>query len=119
MTRYRDVEAISLLSSDIDRLRTFVTGSLGALAQADEGTEPLRATLLTYLDSGRSRSQTAARLGVHQNTVTYRLNRIQDLLARSLDDIAAFEVHTALTILRYFGSQLLQPRTARSDSRSA
>jgi hypothetical protein len=117
VTRYRDVEAISLLSSDIDRLRAFVTGSLGALAQADEGTEPLRATLLIYLDSGRSRTHTAGRLGVHQNTVTYRLNRIQDLLAQSLDDIAAFEVHTALTILRYFGPQLLQPRAARSEGR--
>lgn len=41
----------------------------------------LAATLKAYLESGCSTSETAARLVVHPNTVTYRLRRIAELLA--------------------------------------
>jgi DNA-binding PucR family transcriptional regulator len=41
-------------------------------------------TLRTYLELESSVSSTAAALGIHRNTVTHRINRIEQLLATSL-----------------------------------
>ena len=54
--------------------------------------QPLRkasesiATLRAYLDSGKSVSATADRLHLHRNTVRYRIDRIEQLLAIDLAD---------------------------------
>ena len=41
-------------------------------------------TLSTYLELESSASSTAAALGVHRNTVAYRISRIERLLSMSM-----------------------------------
>ncbi|MGN7741540.1 PucR family transcriptional regulator [Pseudomonas sp. 22526] len=43
-------------------------------------------TLETYLGLGCRRGQSAKRLGIHPNTLDYRLGRVEELLGASLDD---------------------------------
>jgi hypothetical protein len=46
----------------------------------------LRQTYLAYLDTGGSQSETAAALGIHRNTLTYRLRQIAQLTGHDLND---------------------------------
>jgi len=46
----------------------------------------LLTTLTTFLAEGRRRKSTADALSIHPNTLTYRLERIENLLGASLDD---------------------------------
>ena len=46
----------------------------------------LLTTLTTFLSEGRRRRSTAEALGIHPNTLTYRLERIESLLGASFDD---------------------------------
>ena len=43
-------------------------------------------TLHMYLKKERSQSKTAAALNLHRNTLTYRLQRIRELLPADLED---------------------------------
>ena len=58
----------------------------------------------SYIESRMSIAATATRLGVHQNTVRYRLRKIETMLGVSLRDPAAlFDIHLALLVLRIAG----------------
>lgn len=59
---------------------------LGALDPADGFHRQLALTALTYLDNGRRLDQTAAALFTHPNTVRYRLGRLQQITAGSLNE---------------------------------
>lgn len=61
-----------------DLAREMVRRELGPLLGADRQT--VRATVLTFLRSGRDVDATAGALFVHPNTVRYRLARAEDLL---------------------------------------
>ncbi|WP_166351304.1 PucR family transcriptional regulator [Phytoactinopolyspora limicola] len=50
----------------------------------DSGEEQLLETLRTYLELESSASSAAAALRIHRNTVAYRINRIEQLLAMNL-----------------------------------
>lgn len=63
-------------SAEIDR---YVTRYLGDLMTEDRR-GMLRQTLLAYLASGGSPGDTATQLGIHRNTLAYRLRQIRDLL---------------------------------------
>ena len=66
-------------------LTAFVDDALGELRRRDRrGT--FRETLLAYLDTGGSQVETAARLGIHRNTLSYRLRQIAQLIGRNPDD---------------------------------
>lgn len=84
--RYGDVELVSLLAADVDRARRFMLSELGPLAADDDATARLRATLKAYLEEGSSLVAAARRLGIHENTVKYRLRRCEELLGRSPAD---------------------------------
>ncbi len=59
-------------------LEAFVRDTLGPLLTRDRrGT--LRRTLLAYLEAGGSQVEAATRLGVHRNTLAYRLKQIADM----------------------------------------
>jgi purine catabolism regulator len=59
-------------------LAAFTADALGELATRDRrGT--LRRTLLAYLDAGGSHVDAASRLGIHRNTLSYRLKQIASL----------------------------------------
>jgi hypothetical protein len=77
-------------------LSVFTSDALGDLTTRDRrGT--LRRTLLAYLDAGGSHVEAASRLGIHRNTLSYRLKQIAELTRREPTDPANHLVlHLAL-----------------------
>lgn len=84
ITRYRDVAVTALCTADGNHASAFVGSVLGPLAADDGVTSRLATTLTTYLRENRSRTLAAARLGVHPNTVSYRVRQAEELLGRDL-----------------------------------
>jgi DNA-binding PucR family transcriptional regulator len=84
VTAYADVglEALGLL--DETRARDFVTRELGSLAGGGTREEILRSTLAAYFACGQNAASTAARLGVHERTITNRLRAVESRLGRSV-----------------------------------
>jgi purine catabolism regulator len=75
----------------------FVADVLGELPAYDarHGGD-LLATLLAYLRLGGAAGSAAEQLGVHRNTLTYRLRRIEELAGRSpLDPDQQLSLHLA------------------------
>ena len=76
--------ALDLLRSVPAPVRAeFVAEVLGPLG----GDEDLLRTLRTYLSTSNSPTRAAAELHVHQNTVRYRIGRVEVLLHRDLRDV--------------------------------
>jgi len=100
--RYDRVEAVSLLSADLDRLARFVHRTLGGLTAADESTTRLRETLLAWLNEGGNARRAAQRVHAHKNTVLYRLQRAQQILGHPLDDDRG-DLQLALTAMHWLG----------------
>jgi PucR C-terminal helix-turn-helix domain len=72
------------------RLRPFETLSLATRAR-------LESTLLAWLQQQGNRAATARALGVHEQTVRYRLNQLRELLGGALEDPQArFELELSL-----------------------
>jgi DNA-binding PucR family transcriptional regulator len=108
VVRYDDVELVSLVSGDLDRLARFVQRTLGPLTADDDTTARLRDTLVAWLAEGGNARRAAERLHAHKNTVLYRLQRAQLLLGRPLDeDRGALEL--ALRAMRCFGARVAGP----------
>jgi hypothetical protein len=97
ITRYSDISLRALATKDLDQARAFVHRELGSLAQADDTTRRLAATVRTYLDENGSRGRTAKRLSIHENTVAYRLRQAEELLGRSVDK-RSLELRVALAL---------------------
>ena len=93
-----DLGAMGLLYHlrDSAELRRFIVEALGTLPTGDQrGT--LRATLRAFLESGGSHVEAAHRLGIHRNTLSYRLRRIGELVGRDVADPATWlTLHLAL-----------------------
>ncbi|GAA2998677.1 PucR family transcriptional regulator [Actinokineospora diospyrosa] len=68
-------------SEDVRARSQRMLGALLSPANAD-----LARTLETYLDLESSATSTAARLGIHRNTVVKRLSKIEELLGANLSD---------------------------------
>jgi DNA-binding PucR family transcriptional regulator len=109
VVRYDRVEAVALLSADLDRLSRFVHRTLGPLAADDDATARLRDTLLAWLAEGGNARRAAERLHAHKNTVLYRLQRAQQILGRPLDE-GRGNLELALAALDRLGSRLPPPR---------
>jgi hypothetical protein len=100
-----DIGAFKLLYPlrETSELRTFVSEALGTLERRDQrGT--LRETLRAYLETGGSHADASNRLGIHRNTLAYRLRRIGELIGRDVGDPRLWlTLHLALR-----ASELLQ-----------
>jgi hypothetical protein len=100
-----DIGAFQLLYPlrDTSELRQFVSEALGILERRDlRGT--LRDTLRAYLETGGSHADASNRLGIHRNTLAYRLRRISELIGRDVGD-----PRTWLTLhLALWASELLE-----------
>jgi DNA-binding PucR family transcriptional regulator len=79
VTRYEDVAVADLLTRDPDVARDVVRAALGPLAVDDDSSRRLIATLRVFLQEGQSFSRAARRLGIHENTVAYRVRRVLEL----------------------------------------
>jgi purine catabolism regulator len=77
-------------------LREYVVANLGAIADQDKR-GVLRATLRAFLASGGSQVDAAQRLGIHRNTLAYRLRRMSELLGRDVTNPATWlSLHLAV-----------------------
>ena len=97
VVRFRDIALDALLTRDLAAVGQFVTGELGELSSPSERSRRLRTTLIAFFEEGMSWSKTAERLGVHQNTVQYRVAQAKDLLGRPLTD-RRLELEVALRL---------------------
>jgi hypothetical protein len=77
---YEDVALEVLTCADSDRARSFVADELGCIAGPGSRNERLRETLATYFASSLNAAAAGAALGVHDQTVTYRLRQVETLL---------------------------------------
>jgi len=84
VTHYQDLGVFRLLSGadSPEDLSRFCQETLGPLLAHPE----LMRTLRAYLAQGRKMAQAAAELGVHYNTLRYRLKKIRELLGEGWDD---------------------------------
>jgi len=96
---YPDLTLEALLIDDVDAAGRFVARELGPLAAPDEATVRLATTLAVFLEEGASFVGAARRLGVHANTVTYRVHRAEELRGRPVTD-RQLELRLALRLSR-------------------
>ena len=100
-TRELGPYGLLLQASDREQLEAFARTAIAPLAEHDRrhGAD-LTGTLRVYLEEDRVQRRAAARCFIHVNTVVYRINRIEQLLGRSLDDPSTvFDLTLALRIM--------------------
>jgi DNA-binding PucR family transcriptional regulator len=107
---FNELGVLRLLGAIGDRhlLDQFVAEVLGAAIADDLRHEPvLLPTLEAWLHENGNLALAAQRLGVHRNTLSYRLQRFETLSGRSLDDPhVRLDISVALMIRRLFSCQL-------------
>ena len=105
--RFGDALVPILATADPAQAAYFVRRELGDLAGADEASVRLRQTLAVYFEEGESALRTSERLGIHPNTVTYRLRRCGDILGRSPQE-RRLEIQLALRLVGELGPDAFQ-----------
>lgn len=107
-----------LANSDTSGIRGYVGDVLGPLLTGDPAMTDLLTTLQCYFEESRSVRNSAARLGLHENTIRLRLARVHAATALDVagDANDQLSVQTALLVLRLQGHPSLTPfgRPARS-----
>jgi hypothetical protein len=96
---YPDLALEALLVDDPVTARRFVARELGPLAGRDDSSLRLAATLAVFLEEGASFVRAARRLGVHANTVAYRVRRAESLLDHPVAE-RQLELRVALRLAR-------------------
>jgi DNA-binding PucR family transcriptional regulator len=95
--RFSDVALEVMLTHSREEARRFVAQQLGDLAGEDKSVARLRDTLRVFLEENGSFQNAAARLGVHKNTVAYRIRRAEELLGHGVKE-RQLELQTALRL---------------------
>jgi hypothetical protein len=96
---YPDLALEALMVNDPAAARRFAGRELGPLAASDDSTVRLASTLGVFLEEGASFVRAARRLGVHTNTVTYRVHRAEELLGHKVTE-RQLELRVALRLSR-------------------
>jgi hypothetical protein len=99
-TSFEAVALDALMTRDMEEARRFVASELGGLLDDSDGARRLAATLEVFLQEGSSFVGAARRLGIHENTVAYRIRRAEDLLQRKTTE-RQLELRTALRLARF------------------
>lgn len=94
---YREVALEALSSTDPARVRDFLDHELAPLERGTPTRAPLRETMHAYFQSGQNAAQTARKLGVHERTIAYRLNLIEERLGTPINSRRA-ELEVALRL---------------------
>jgi hypothetical protein len=79
ITLFSEIEVLDLLTRDPAAARSFAANALGRLVAPDEATQRIVATLSCYYAEGESFARAARKLGVHENTVSYRVHKAEEL----------------------------------------
>ncbi|MCX5045112.1 helix-turn-helix domain-containing protein [Aldersonia sp. NBC_00410] len=82
---YDAVELDFLVSRDAEAMHAFVQRELAGLLESSANVARLRETLGCYLEAKCSIEAAARELGVHRNTIRYRLDRVEKLLGHSIE----------------------------------
>lgn len=98
---FEEFELAALLSREPGDCDRFLRRVLGTLAADTRAAARARVTLQAYLAEGSSPSRTAARLGVHRNTVSYRLRAMRHHLDGS--ETRTLELQLALHLVEQLG----------------
>ncbi|MBC7277667.1 CdaR family transcriptional regulator [Nocardioides sp.] len=98
LTAYDDVAALVLIGHDPAAAERFTRATLRGLADPPHGR--LRETVREVLTSAETADRIAERLGIHKNTIRYRLTQAEGLLGRPLreragDLLLALDYHDA------------------------
>lgn len=103
---YREVEIAYLAGADDAAMRGLIGRELRTLSGSDPNAARLRETLHAYLKSHRSPEATAKLLGVHKNTVRYRIQRIEELLGHPIEQ-RSLPLAVALDCVAAYGAAAL------------
>ena len=106
-----EVRVAALMVDDLDRTRQWVHNTLGPLASNTTGDAKLRETLRIFLREGSSHTAAAEHLGLHRNTVGYRINKAVQRRGRPITD-DQIEVEMALLACDQFHEAVLREATA-------
>jgi DNA-binding PucR family transcriptional regulator len=82
---YRAAGLTALLTADPAEAVRFAQTELGALLAPTDTSARVRATVRVYLEENLSPARTARRLGIHQNTVVYRVKQAEERLGRGVE----------------------------------
>jgi len=93
---YRDTAVLALLTADRERAVRFAADVLGPLADDTDGARRLLATLAVFQEEHLSFARAARRLGVHQNTVAYRIRRSLELCGE--EDAGSLRLRAAVAL---------------------
>ncbi len=94
---YPDLALEALLTGDPEAARHFAARELGALAADDEVTARFASTVAVFLEEGSSFVRAGRRLGIHTNTVAYRVRRAESLLGHPVTE-RQLELRVALRL---------------------
>ena len=95
---YPDLALEALLVEDPEAAHRFATRELGPLAGGDDATVRLASTVAVFLEEGSSFVHAGRRLGIHANTVAYRVRRAESLLGRPVTE-RQLELRVALRFI--------------------
>ena len=95
---YPDLALEALLADNPEAARRFAASELGPLAGGDDATVRLASTVAIFLEEGSSFVHAGRRLGIHANTVAYRVRRAESLLGRPLTE-RQLELRVALRFI--------------------
>jgi hypothetical protein len=98
VTRYRRIALSAMATTDMEQARAFVQRELRGLMGSDDSSARLIATLQIFLEEGSSYSRASKRLGIHENTVRYRIKQTEELLGRGVEE-RTLELRVALALL--------------------
>jgi purine catabolism regulator len=114
LTRFEDLGVYRLLfaAQNLPELQAFHDEVLGPLVEYDKihGAELIK-TLGAFFDARCGPKEAAAILGVHRNTVLYRLERVKELTGLDLDDA---DVRLRLHLALYANSAVFSDEAAMS-----
>lgn len=99
---YDDIGIYKLIFGVEDRnvLKDYADKTLGALVKYDSSNDSdYVPTLKVYLESSGSVLQTAEKLGVHRNTVNYKLKGVREILGVTLDEEERMNLLMAFHVL--------------------
>ena len=102
-----EVRVAALMVGDLAHTRQWVHNTLGPLATNSTGDAKLRETLRIFLREGSSHTAAAERLGLHRNTVGYRVNKAVQRRGRPITD-DQIEVEMALLACDQFHEAVLR-----------
>lgn len=111
LTLFDTVQVPCLMTDDHETLRVLVARELRGLAARTSAASRLRETLRIYYAHNCTSSSTAEALGLHKNTVRYRLDQAAELLGHNLDQ-RRLPVELALISVDTYGDTLLEPEPA-------